>query len=229
LTGLEEDDSVSVNGIPSRHYRFDQFALGQEELTTASGEVWVAEESGIVLRYLLTQEGGVDYFGEGVQGRLSWTYDLTNLNKPVNTNLPADCLPPVALAAPLPQDASSVSTSVSSIFYMTSLVPLDILAFYEERLSDEGWELSDGPVGEDEFDIGALMSQFAAEDEDWDEGELDDLAAMMGGEQPAGVQENGGIANFWRNGQTLTLIIIQQDSGYNVHLALNAGQDLQEP
>ena len=53
--------------------------------------MWVAANGGYVVKYVLTTSHDPDYFGEGVEGELSWDYELTNVNQPVTMELPADC------------------------------------------------------------------------------------------------------------------------------------------
>jgi hypothetical protein len=83
VIGADEAGSETVNEIAADHYTFDQHALGQQDLTESTGEMWIASEAGYILKYVLTTKGKADYFGEGIEGTLSFDYELMDINQPV--------------------------------------------------------------------------------------------------------------------------------------------------
>ncbi len=138
VIGADEAGSETVNGVTANHYTFDQRALGEEDLTEATGELWVASEGNYIVKYLLTRKGTADYFGEGIEGTLSLDYQLADPTQPVTIQLPQDC-PPGMVDAPLLPDADSVETVPGSLSYTTSTSLTRAAAFYQEEIPKLGW------------------------------------------------------------------------------------------
>lgn len=138
ISGADDAATDTVNGIASRHYTFDRQSVAMLNLATASGEVWVADEGGFVVRYELSYDAGSDYFGEGTTGTRTIHYELSVPDEPIATALPADCAPPVD--APLLTDAIDV-VSRPGILSFTSMTSLeDATTFYTTELAGRGWE-----------------------------------------------------------------------------------------
>jgi len=140
VIGAEEAGNETVNNVAANHYTFDERAFGQEENARSTGEMWVASDGGYILKYLLTTEGNSDYFGEEIEGTLTWDYQLTDINQPVSITLPDDC-PPGMVAAPLLPDASNVQNMPGMLTYDTSTELVEVAAFYQEEIPNLGWEL----------------------------------------------------------------------------------------
>jgi len=144
VIGAEEAGSETVNDTAANHYTFDQRALGQSGLAESTGEMWVASEGGYIVRYLVTTQGDATYFGEGIEGTLTWDYELTEVNGTINIDLPADC-PAGMVDAPLLPDASNVLNVPSVLAYETASSPADVAAFYQEEIPGLGWTLVEEP------------------------------------------------------------------------------------
>jgi hypothetical protein len=138
VIGAEEAGSESINGVTANHYTFDQHALGEQDLTEATGELWVASEGNFIVKYLLTRKGKSDYFGEGTEGTLTLDYQLADPNQLVTIQLPEDC-PPGMVDAPLLPDASSVQNLPGALSYTTSTSLAEAAAFYQEEIPKLGW------------------------------------------------------------------------------------------
>lgn len=143
--GAEEAGSETMNGITANHYTFDERALGQLEIAKSTGEIWVASDGGYLVKYVLTTTGTSDFFGEGIEGTLTWDYELTDVNQPVSIELPADC-PAGMVNVPKLPDASNVVDEPGMLMYDTSSSLADAAAFYQEQLPDFGWELFGEPT-----------------------------------------------------------------------------------
>jgi len=140
VIGAEEAGSETVNGVTANHYTFDQSALGEQDLTESTGELWVASEGNYIVKYLLTRKGNADYFGEGIEGTLTLDYQLTDPNQPVTIQLPEDC-PPGLVDAPLLPDASNVEKVPGALRYNTSTSVEEAAAFYQQEIPSLGWML----------------------------------------------------------------------------------------
>lgn len=146
VIGADEAGSETVNDIASDKYTFDQRAFGlTEEFAQSTGEMWVASEGGYIIKYLVTTNGTADYFGEGIEGTLTWDYELTDINQPVTFTLPDDC-PAGLIDAPLLPDASNILNMPSILEYETSSSVTDAGAFYQEQIPTLGWTLIGEPT-----------------------------------------------------------------------------------
>ena len=145
VIGADEAASETVNDISADHYTFDEHALAQQEVTQSTGEMWVASEGGYIVKYVLTTKGDARHFGEGIEGTLTWDYELTDVNQPVTFKLPADC-PAGMVDAPLLPDASKVLNLPGALSFHTSTDLEDAVAFYQEQISGLGWTMQDEPV-----------------------------------------------------------------------------------
>jgi hypothetical protein len=150
LIGAEAAGSETVNGVASDKYTFDERALGEPSFTQSTGQVWVASENGVMVRYLLTTKAGADYFGEGIDGVLTTEYDLTDVNQPVTIDLPAGC-PGGLVEAPLMTIAISINRQPGLTIYSTPGTIPDVFAFYQAQLSVLGWTSTSEPEISDEM------------------------------------------------------------------------------
>ena len=145
VVGAQAAGSATINGTATKHYTFDERALGQSGQTQSKGELWVASDGGYVVKDMVTTKGNTDYFGEGIEGTLTWDYELTDVNKPVEINLPADC-PAGMVNAPQLSDASNVINMPSILTYETTSSPADAAAFYQKQIPGLGWKLLGKPT-----------------------------------------------------------------------------------
>lgn len=80
IIGAEGTGNDTVNGVAASHYTFDERAFGQSGIAKSTGEMWVASDGGYIVKYELTTVGNADYFGEGIEGAITWNYELTDAN-----------------------------------------------------------------------------------------------------------------------------------------------------
>jgi hypothetical protein len=145
IVGADVAGNEDVNGSPAAKYTFDENALGQTSPVKSTGEVWVAATEGYILRYQLATTAGPDYFGEGVDGTLTWDYELSSINQPVALTLPDGC-PPGLVNAPQLPDASNIVSLPAGLSYDTATSLADVMAFYQEELPKPGWVAGDEPT-----------------------------------------------------------------------------------
>lgn len=143
--GADEAGSETVNDVAAAHYTFDESAFGQQDIAKSTGEMWVASEGGYIVRYLLTTQSDADYFGEGIEGTLTWDYQLTDVNAPAAIELPADC-PSGMVDSPLLPNASNILNVPGVQAYDTASTVAEVAAFYQEQLPTLGWELQGEPA-----------------------------------------------------------------------------------
>jgi hypothetical protein len=144
LIGAEAAGSETVNSVAVDQYAFDERALGETGFTKSTGQVWVASDKGYIVRYLLTTTAGSEYFGEGIDGTLTWEYNLTDINQPVLIELPAWCTSGL-VDAPLMPSAQNINRTPGLTVYSTADSISDVLAFYQDQLPALGWEVTGEP------------------------------------------------------------------------------------
>lgn len=148
VMGADEADPETVNGVPSRHYTFDERALVQPNQGKSTGEMWVATDGAYIVRYSLTTTGTAEYFGEGIEGSVTWVYDLTEINQPFTIELPQDC-PPGIIRAPLMQDAVNIINLPGLLSFETTFSIPEVVALYQKEIPDLGWKQAQDPVVND--------------------------------------------------------------------------------
>jgi hypothetical protein len=159
LKGLQRvRPDQQVNGIDSRHYRFDEKALEGLEtgdighLTKYQGEVWIAKDGDFVVKYIVEAEGEGLRFGsdEGVAGKLRIAYEVYDVNKPITIEAPASTGPTLPGFAegefPLLEDAEVQISMEGMVAYGTEAAPGDVLKFYQDKLKGLGWEEEGKPT-----------------------------------------------------------------------------------
>jgi hypothetical protein len=86
----------SVNGVKTRHYQFKINSLGKKsgaEVTKSSGEYWVAVDGQYLVQYsvILETRSAPQGSAEAQVMHAEVTYSLTNINKPIAIEMPAEC------------------------------------------------------------------------------------------------------------------------------------------
>jgi len=114
----------------------------------SKGEMWIATDGGYVVKYLLTTTGKDDLFGDGVEGVLTWDYELTGINQPVAIALPAGC-PAVLADVPALPDATAVVNGPGDLSFDTATGITDVVAFYTGKLPPLGWTATVDPAVDD--------------------------------------------------------------------------------
>ena len=144
MFGAEAAGESTTNGIATAEYMFDGQALGEAGLGDTTGELSVATDGGYLVKYARTTTSDV-YFGEGIDGTATWTYELVAIGEPVAIVLPVDC-PSGFIEAPLLPDATDVVASPGVTSYLTAATPADVAAFYQAELLALNWQQSGEPV-----------------------------------------------------------------------------------
>jgi len=129
----------NVNGVLARHYRITEAIaqLGYPGLNSYLVDIYVAtlEGNDIVVRETFSANGDV----EGSMVQVEWTYDLLNINGPVNIAQPEGCAPPAGADFPTMPDATDVTSFGGVVSYTTASSIADVQAFYTQQLPAQGW------------------------------------------------------------------------------------------
>jgi hypothetical protein len=161
VIGADKAGTETVNDVATDHYTFDERALGGLGLVKSTGAMWVATDGGYIVKYVLTTKGDANYFGEGIEGTLSWDYELTGANQPVAIQLPVDC-PAGMVNAPQLPDASNVRSVPGMLTYDTATKLADAAAFYQKQIPGLGW----APFGDPAIDDSTALLTFTQGDQE---------------------------------------------------------------
>ncbi len=136
---LIPDAEVVVAGQSGQRYTFEADALGSFQ--DVSGELVLADEGGYVLRYGFAGITAETPLSSGLEGRLTWQFEITDLAPEEIVSAPEGC----ELDYPIMADAANLARLPGLITYTSPSSPEDIQAFYEQALPDDGWLRYDLP------------------------------------------------------------------------------------
>lgn len=142
VIGAEEVGAEPVAGVPSTHYVFDERALGSLDPASVDGHIWVADDSGVVMRFTMVVDGSAAYLGVGVEGRLALAYEVSAIGGPDAIDVPARC-PPGHITLAEPPGAADV-LAVPGLTTLTAPgPPAEVREFYAAELAAAGWAATD--------------------------------------------------------------------------------------
>ena len=130
----------SVNGIPATHYRFDQNSLPwADPKPKASGEVWIAEKGGYIVKYTLTVSAPSKPDPNGAKVAQTWDYEISGTDGSASVALPQGCLE-VLTDVPVMGDAQSLIRANGMTDFVTVSTGRQVLDFYSQELPPLGWK-----------------------------------------------------------------------------------------
>ncbi len=142
----------TVNGIRTKHYRYDEKATGIDMYSRLSGDIWVAVDGGYAVKDVAEWEGNllgaVDETAE--EGKGSWTWELSEVNQPLEIAAPPDC-ESAAAGLPVLPDATEKASFGDMTTYTTATKLADVVAFYETEMPKAGWTPAEGGMRMDEL------------------------------------------------------------------------------
>jgi len=139
ISGAEFVNEENINGVPAKHYAFDERAIGFADQATAQGDVWVASSGGAILRYTLSLQAPAGVLGPGVQGVQTWSYELSEVNTG-KTTLPENCQQPQENArVPMMDDAAVILQHPGYLVYQIPGGVETAVAFYQQQAEALGW------------------------------------------------------------------------------------------
>lgn len=125
VAAVEQGADV-FEGVAAMRYAFDA-RIGE---ATGTGELWLADDSGVLLSYSLDLSDGVVI--------TSYRYAVTSMNALGDAVLPPGC-EPVLESIPAIAGATSVQRMTNVLDYATTAAVADVVAFYEQTMPTLGW------------------------------------------------------------------------------------------
>jgi hypothetical protein len=149
LTGATRVGSETVNQVPAVHYTFTQADMKiADPKPVANGEIWIAEQGGFIVKYLLSIQPVSDPGEEQLKASQEWSYELSQVNALAEIILPDDCMA-VPLDLPTMQDALEIDLSSGLLSYITNSTANEVVDFYKQNLPGLGWTTDNKlPAGE---------------------------------------------------------------------------------
>lgn len=147
-----------INGIDSRHYRFDERVLAavfDEDVDdiSATGDVWIAKDGDFVTKYTatITYRGGqgTGFGGEQITGTTEIAFEVKDINTPITIEIPTDATAGARLAGferddfPIPAGARVQVASSNFTIIESDMTVAELTAFFEEALVGLGWSKDD--------------------------------------------------------------------------------------
>ncbi|GAB4478991.1 MAG: hypothetical protein Kow00124_24060 [Anaerolineae bacterium] len=142
---LREAGQETVAGLMGTRYTAGG-ALG--EFSDVTAEIVIAEESGAVLRYDFSGQVAETRFAGGEVGRLTWRFEVTSA-APAALAVPAECV----IAYPIPEDAADLVRLPGLILFESPRGREEVVAYYQQTLAAQGWEVFAQPVTENETTV----------------------------------------------------------------------------
>jgi hypothetical protein len=140
----------TVNGVKADHYKLKNAALSTGTTKSQSGDMWVAQDGGYLVKVVATAEGDFSSFGATVSGTMTINYDLTNINKIKEIPLPKECAAQTGGADDLPampSNATDVASLGSIITFSSPDAPKVVGDYYRKAVVAKGWKItSDSPL-----------------------------------------------------------------------------------
>lgn len=132
----------TVNGVATYHYRFDEtgFADSEFDLSEATGDVYVSQEHGYVVRLVVDGTGQMSLFNENADaGELHLTMDVLDVGAPLTIEPPVDC-DASGSEYPVMEGASGLSTFAGLTTYEVESTLQDAVTFYRNEMAARGYQ-----------------------------------------------------------------------------------------
>lgn len=133
----------TVNGVKADHYKVEQSSLGFGTATSQSGDVWLAQSGGYMVKYTGTAQGDFNIFSDTTNGTTVWTYDLTGANQLKEIVLPAACADAAAAVSdiPIPPNATDQGNLGDLITFTSPDAPKTVGDYFRGALPGKGWKI----------------------------------------------------------------------------------------
>jgi hypothetical protein len=152
-----------INGIRSDRYQVNQADIGLG-MIFQSGDLWIAQEAGYVVRYTGQAEVTRQSFlidGPVDQGTAHWEYNLRDINGLSAVSVPQACLEAAQRQAdiPVPTDTIDLTSFAGMITFRSAEAVEQIAEFYRQELPARGWQISESLTTETAVIIAAAKAE----------------------------------------------------------------------
>lgn len=147
-TGELLEQGVMVNGVLADHYRVSVTGIDMVSTASESGEIWIAQDGGYIVRYRGTAQGTFDTGEETGDGSVTWEYDLLDVNNVPVIDFPVECRDQQAAVeeVPIPENAQNKQSMAGIITFESPDGPEEVGEFYRNELPANGWRITEDSV-----------------------------------------------------------------------------------
>lgn len=141
--------NMNVNGVSADHYKLDESNAGAWAFGVAEkwgGDVYIAPQWDIVVKYGAHYEGTKLGLQGGTNGVLDVTFDLTEINKPIKITAPEGVAPPLPEDIPVIDGATELSAMSGVISLKTTKTMEEATAFYQQAMVAQGWKAGESAM-----------------------------------------------------------------------------------
>lgn len=145
------EENVTINGVQTNHYRFDDAALTQQQqafgtFQNVEGHVYVSTEEGYLVRITMEADGAnLNLSGdpaETTNGHVVYQIDYSDFNAPIDITVPEGCAGEGEYEFPVLDDATNVNSFGDLLTYSTGAAFDDIVEFYNTEMAAAGYTLA---------------------------------------------------------------------------------------
>ena len=142
----------TVNNIKAKHYKYDDKTATLGVFGQVSGDIWVAEDGGYVVKDVVNFSGGRGLFSGATndKGDGKWAWELTDADQPVTVKAPDNC-GGAGADLPVMKDATEKTSLGDMITYKSPSKLADVVKFYQQQMPAAGWKAEGEPQITDEF------------------------------------------------------------------------------
>jgi predicted small lipoprotein YifL len=144
----------TLNGVKTKHYKYDEKATGVKMFSKLTGDVWVAEDGDYVVKDVANWEGALfGMLGGGSTtdvGKGTWTREVTDINQKFEITPPAGC-ENAAETLPMMTDASDQTSFGAMTTYKSASKLADVAQFYKDAMAKAGWTAESDAMATDQF------------------------------------------------------------------------------
>ena len=142
----------TVNGIKTRHYKYDEKGVSLFATGKVSGDIWVAVDGEFVVKETMNWSGVAGLFGSSstAKGDGKWTCEITDVNLPITIKAPEGCGGESA-DIPIMKDATGKNRMGGTTMYTTPSKLADVVKFYQKEMPAAGWKAQGDATITDQF------------------------------------------------------------------------------
>jgi hypothetical protein len=138
ILSAEDAGSEQVNSVNTHHYRLSDVSLGVLYFEKVSGDIWLDEAAGYLVKGKISMTGSENAFGAGNKGTRTLSYELSNINANDDFIVPGNCKP-VLTGVPIMADAVKDYRLPGTLRYYSTSSMEKILEFYTQELTKAEW------------------------------------------------------------------------------------------